>query len=510
MLTLKKLSIAQASTYYSKDNYYTKQQGEYIGKLKSELGLDSLTHDSFNQLLQGINPTTGESLIHSKKGKKEVVPAFDFTFSPSKSVSIAYELAIEKGDTKLADFIATAHDRAVNKALEDIENEIIKTRVQKNKKRVSLTTGNLLAAKFQHDINRNLEPQLHTHSVIFNFTKVDDKYRAIDASNLLKKGSPIIKNLGQFYRECLKEELITGGFGIRDTDRQKSFYELKGIDDEMIQAFSSRSADIKAKVQQLKKQHPHLSDSQLNMRAFFNTRVSKKDVNRDEVRTKNIKLLSKLTDTNSLLEKLQPKQQPIKKVKVDEKEIYKVLHQVKKELNKYQKTPLNLTTKVMTKLDNDVEIGTLFEKIKTKENQEQQKLKTMHEAVLSNLLKTKLNTQKLFKSLNHLKEFEPTQREEIIENARPSNRDRFIEKFNRISNTNARAKQTHHRDVGNIDTTNERGRTTRDELERYDDVSNRTDRETSINYPRITKEDLRIAEQGQQEYINNRDKGVER
>ncbi len=509
MLTVKKLSIGQASTYYSKDNYYTKQQGEYIGKLKSELGLDDLTHDSFNQLLQGINPTTGESLIHSKKGKKDVVPAFDFTFSPSKSVSIAYELALEKGDTKLADSIVTAHDKAVNKALGHIENEVIKTRVQKNQKRVSLTTGNLLSAKFQHDINRNLEPQLHTHSVIFNFTKIDNKYRAVDASNFLKKGSPIVKNLGQFYRECLKEELITNGFELRDIDKQKSFYELQSIDDEMINTFSSRSKDIKEKVQQLKKQHPHLSNSQLNMRAFFNTRVSKKDVNRDEVRTENIKLLSKLTDTNSLLKKLQPnvKSKIIKKL--DDKEIYKVLHQVKKELNKYQRTPLNLTTKVMTKLDNDVEIGSLYEKIKTKEKQEQQQLKTMHTLVVRSLELTKLDTKKLFKSLEHLNNFEKDIIEEKLENVRPSNRDRFTRIFNSKSNELTGAEQVNHRDVGNIDTnSNERGgRTTRDELERYDDVA---DRDVAINYTRITKEDIAIAEQGQQEYINNRDKGVER
>jgi len=70
MLSLRKLSLNQASTYYSEDNYYTKQVGEYYGKLKEELGLNDLTHESFNQLLQGINPGTGESLVHSKAGKK--------------------------------------------------------------------------------------------------------------------------------------------------------------------------------------------------------------------------------------------------------------------------------------------------------------------------------------------------------------------------------------------------------------------------------------------------------
>ena len=500
MLTLKKLSIAQASTYYSKDNYYTKQQGEYVGKLKSELGLDDLTHDSFNQLLQGVNPTTGENLLHSKKGKKEVVPAFDFTFSPTKSISIAYELAIEKGDTRLADFIINAHDRAINKALVHIENEIIKTRVQKNKKRVTLSTGNLLAAKFQHDINRNLEPQLHTHSVIFNFTKVDDKYRAIDASNFLKKGSPIIKNLGQFYRESLKEELITNGFELRDIDRQKSFYELKSIDDEMIQAFSSRSTDIKAKVQQLKKQHPHLSDSQLNMRAFFSTRVSKKNVNRDEVRAENIKLLSKLTDTNSLLKQLQPKVINQTK-KVDEKEIYHVLYHVRKELNKYQRTPLNLTTKVISKLSSDVEISDLYQKVKTKEKQEQQQLRTMHEVVVLHLRKTKLDTKKLFEPISEVQKVkiqdQITERLENVRN-RSNYRDRLAQTIGRESNQSERTVEFDYANVKSDTTSRERGESRRFKPQGYDDVADRgaaRNKETSI----ITIRDVRLAMQGAKE-----------
>lgn len=35
MLTVRKLGMAQAGTYYSRDNYYTQQQGEFFGKLKN-------------------------------------------------------------------------------------------------------------------------------------------------------------------------------------------------------------------------------------------------------------------------------------------------------------------------------------------------------------------------------------------------------------------------------------------------------------------------------------------
>ena len=61
MTTVRKLGMAQASTYYSKDNYYTQERGEFFGKLKAELGLGGdLTHENFTQLLEGVNPSTGE------------------------------------------------------------------------------------------------------------------------------------------------------------------------------------------------------------------------------------------------------------------------------------------------------------------------------------------------------------------------------------------------------------------------------------------------------------------
>ncbi len=35
-------------------------------------------------------------------------------------------------------------------------------------------TGNMVAATFLHDVNRNNEPQLHVHAVIANATKASD------------------------------------------------------------------------------------------------------------------------------------------------------------------------------------------------------------------------------------------------------------------------------------------------------------------------------------------------
>ena len=509
MTTVRKLSLAQASTYYSRDNYYTQQQGEYFGKLKSELGLNDLTHESFIQLLNGINPSTGESLVSSKEGKEANVPAFDFTFSPSKSISIAYEAALAKGDVSLAELIQQAHDNAVNTSLSHIEQEEIKARVQKNGKRRSVNTGNLIIAKFQHDINRNLNPQLHTHSVIFNLTKCEDgKYRALDMAHLLQKNSPIIKSLGQYYRESLKEELRKAGFELRDVDRGQSFFELKHIDNNLIQAFSSRSKAIKAKVDELKKEFPDLSNSQLSLRAFFNTRVSKKEVDRDEVRIKNAELISQHIDIDKLLSALKPQDKPTLQKepiqKIDEQELKALIRAAQKELKKYQRAPLNVATKVLAHLPpNSMSIQALHVKVKAQQQEEHQTLNTMHEVVIFALKTTKLDTQKLFAKVEELKSVPKIQIEETIENARTtSDRDRFIERYSSITAEFSRAKSTHNRDVISIDTTTERGGISRTDTERDGADGARTKSAGTYDpNKRVTIEDIRLAEQGYREHL---------
>lgn len=465
MLTVRKLSLTQASTYYSNDNYYTEQQGEFYGVLKHELGLNDLTHESFIQLLQGIRPTTGESLVSSKKGKEAAVPAYDFTFSPSKSVSIAYEAALAKGDTALATAMEQAHNKAVNTALNHVEQEHIKTRVQKNGKRKSINTGNMIAAKFQHDINRDLSPQLHTHCVIFNFTKSEDgKFRSIDGSHLLQKGQAALsQSVGQFYREALKNELQKLGFELRDVDKSKSFYELKNVSEELIQAFSSRTIAIKTKVEELKKEHPHLSKSQLSLRAFFNTRKTKKDVDRDEVRAKNIELMSQYVNIDKLLSSLPAQREQIQEPELKQAELKKLIHEVKSEIsNKKHRTPLNVTIRAATKIDTPISITSLFNQVKSEEIKQQKQLNTMYDVLLHSLQSTKLDTQKLFASLKNpnLK----IQIEENFENARartPYNRDRFIDRFGSITAELERTKQSHNRDVEYLTTTTERGRVER-------------------------------------------------
>lgn len=515
MLSTRKLTLESASTYYSKDNYYTHQLGEYFGKLKDELGLDELTHDSFVSLLNGINPTTGEVLTHSKNNKNGSVSAIDFTFSPPKSISIAHEAAVAKGDTELANEILFSHNSAVNAALELVQSDHIKARIQKNGKR-AFYSGDLLASKFQHDTNRFLEPQLHTHSVIFNFTKVEGKYRALYARDLFKKGSPLIKNIGQYYRNILQQELSKKSFYLRVVDKSQSFFEIAHINDELVQAFSRRREMIEKAAEKIQKKFPKMNRTEVYQKACLQTRVAKKDVNRDEVRDINIELMSQYVDVDKLVKNLKITSQK-ESVNISNNDIAKIVNEVKREvkkLNKSHQTPLNIATHVMSRLpiNSDTNIDVLHTQIQKKEIQDKQQIHTMHSLVISNLQATKLNTQKLFQSLEKLKSVNQYKLEEVLEDARGIGRGDGIISITRDyqrSGATAEAERTNLRDDGDvsrdIDAESKRRGVGRDESQR-DDVA--TDRDASVNYPRITAEDIKIAERGSREQLKN-EKGIE-
>ncbi|WP_159307431.1 MobF family relaxase, partial [Klebsiella pneumoniae] len=96
----------------------------------------------------------GSDLTRIQDGVNKHRPGYDLTFSAPKSVSM---LAMLGGDKRLID----AHNRAVTEAVRQLET-LAATRVMTDGKSETVLTGNLIVAKFNHDTNRNQEPQIHT------------------------------------------------------------------------------------------------------------------------------------------------------------------------------------------------------------------------------------------------------------------------------------------------------------------------------------------------------------
>jgi conjugative relaxase-like TrwC/TraI family protein len=235
MLSLTNISTAQASTYYEKDDYYTRSGGMWQGKLTELKGFSpEVAKVDFDSMVKK------HEIFDYKNNNREKRAGFDLCFSVPKSVSLAM------CDENMRAEIIEAHQQAVEKTLGMIEANCIYARVTDKGQTVREKTGNMICGKFDHFVSRNQDPQLHTHCVIFNETLcADGQYRAIDNKMLY-----LDKMLyGQIYRNELAKNLQDKGYGIEVINQGQGFFELAGVSREQIETFSSRRLEIVAELE---------------------------------------------------------------------------------------------------------------------------------------------------------------------------------------------------------------------------------------------------------------------
>ena len=275
-------SAAQGASYYERDGYYAKDDPEHrnasawAGKGAEELGLKGpVDADTFRAVLEGRVPD-GSGRQLGRRGKDGEIlhrPGRDLTFSAPKSVSIA---ALIGGDRRIVE----AHDRAVAATLAWVEKNAAETRMKDPETgRMTRTGGQkIVAATFRHDTSRNLDPQLHTHSVIANMVRGEDgKWRSMANEGLYAQQ----KLIGMLYRNELAAGLGRLGYGIEKTHADGRF-EIAGVPREAIEAFSSRRAEIEAAMEErglgASADNPRIAE-----RAALMTRAKKRDIDRDEL-----------------------------------------------------------------------------------------------------------------------------------------------------------------------------------------------------------------------------------
>lgn len=272
MLSLANVSNggAAANYYEAADDYYTgdRSPSGWWGQGAASLGLAGPVDPAlFAALLDGRLPT-GELLHHAAAGRRG---ATDATFSAPKSVSLQ---ALVGGDTRLLD----AHQRAVDRALAYAET-LAACRVTEDGHTRSVRTGNLVVARFGHDLSRACDPQVHTHCVLINATRrADGQWRAMDNESLYRHKML----LGALYRAELAREVQALGYQVRATHLDGRF-DLAHIEDGQVRAFSQRSAAIEAYLQG-QGQARNEASAWLKKRVAIMTRDKKTAVDREALR----------------------------------------------------------------------------------------------------------------------------------------------------------------------------------------------------------------------------------
>jgi conjugative relaxase-like TrwC/TraI family protein len=256
MLNISKpLSASQAQTYHEKEftaaeqNYWRQGdtiQGEWHGRLADQFGLSgAVGAGEFTRLSEGQHPQTGEQLVlhravHEYRNAegKVVSPVehragWDATFSAPKSISLT---ALVGGD----DRVREAHREAVNVALNELERY---TQARIGGNHPAATTGQFVAAKFEHDTARPVDgyaaPQLHTHVVVFNMTERNNgNMRALQPHSLFESqqfATAVYQSHLTYKLRSLGYEIEAGKSGAPD---------IKGYTREYLDASSPRRQQI--------------------------------------------------------------------------------------------------------------------------------------------------------------------------------------------------------------------------------------------------------------------------
>ncbi|HHZ6708331.1 TPA: MobF family relaxase, partial [Escherichia coli] len=234
-------SIKGDAGYYShEDNYYASGslESRWMGEGAEKLGLKGeVANADMDAVRQGKLPD-GSDLSRMVNGVNKHRSGYDLTFSAPKSVSV---MALVGEDRRFIE----AHNRAVAVVMQEVE-KLVSARITEDGKTETVLTGNMVAALYNHDTSRDLDPQLHTHALVFNATFADEKWRSLASDTRMKTG--FSENLyatkitlGNLYRSALREDVESMGFETVAAGKN-GLWELKDVP---VDVFSSRSQTIR-------------------------------------------------------------------------------------------------------------------------------------------------------------------------------------------------------------------------------------------------------------------------
>ena len=260
------------------DNYYVNEQAQakWQGQGAYILGLEGQTVNTsdFVTLLDGKiqNPNTGEiqDLAANSKGADRRA-GMDFTVSAPKSVSI---VGLVGGDSRVLD----AHHGANTAAMRWLEKHGALIRVKNaSGGNTKVQTGNLLYATVQHETSRANEPQIHSHNVIVaaTYDTKNETWRSLtnDALLTLRAAADTI------YKSELANGLKAAGYDLTYDPKGVDF-EISGIHADQLEAFSSRSKQIKEALL-ARGFDPDNATWAERQKAALNSRAKKSDVPKD-------------------------------------------------------------------------------------------------------------------------------------------------------------------------------------------------------------------------------------
>jgi len=220
-----------------KNDYWTEGEkqveGLWLGTAAEMLNIAACDFDeAFEALRTNQHPVTGGKLTPREKENRTAF--HDIQISAPKDVSV---LAVVGGDERVRQAFHEASTSAVKEleklaAVRDRQGD--KAHLDENR-----ITGNIVAALFQHDSSRDLDPQLHAHAVTANLTwdQKTNSWKALQASEMLRASKYVRQTMYQDLAQRLEK------LGYETHSHGIDGFEIKGIE-HLRDRFSKRRDQI--------------------------------------------------------------------------------------------------------------------------------------------------------------------------------------------------------------------------------------------------------------------------
>lgn len=270
MLSIGAMSGGQGAYYagLAREDYYLaggEPPGFWLGDGARKLALaGEVQREEFLELFDGFHD--GKRLVQSA-GKENHRPGWDLTFSAPKSVSVAWSQA----DPETALEMRAAQLSAVEAAIQYIQKNAVWTR--RGKEGHELERCAIVVPTFEHGTSRAQDPQLHTHALLLNIgVRADGSTGTLETQSLYDHKMAA----GAIYRAELARQLERR-LGLVAV-RERSWFEISGVPQELIEEFSTRRKEIEEKLSE-----KGLKSARASEFAALDTRDTKAHIGREEL-----------------------------------------------------------------------------------------------------------------------------------------------------------------------------------------------------------------------------------
>lgn len=236
------LEYLKATEYYLGADGKSVSSSHWLGEGAKALGLDGVVELAIMEKLAIGKSPLGEALRQNAGEDARV--GYDCTWSSSKYFGFAYSIG---GDQQRADLLET-HHAAVDAGMDFLAGEA-RVRTGKAGSGPQQETRGLVASRHTHFGSRELEPQIHSHVLVYNIAQGEDgQWRALHADYMCQA----TRAAGALYRAEHAWQLRQKGYGIvkdreLDADGRETgdvYFKIAGIDQALVDRISTRRQQI--------------------------------------------------------------------------------------------------------------------------------------------------------------------------------------------------------------------------------------------------------------------------